>query len=125
MFGIDEYIAPIYAALNTNLSEMKVTRYGRGSENLPDQYRRPSMDDIQVYSFPQQWGSTALGFGGVGGAAMTTAQTVVVVGYNRDACVYFGGQFAYRVPKVNQRFYDDINSQMMADVMTASIYDTP
>ena len=33
--------------------------------------RRPDMRDIEVRMFPETWPSTALGFGGVGGAAMT------------------------------------------------------
>ena len=41
--------------------------------------RRPTTRDFGVYAmFPQTWGSTALGHGGVGGAAMTTAYTVVL-----------------------------------------------
>lgn len=46
------------------------------------------------YSFPQTWGSTALGFGGIGGQAITTAQTYVVLA-NGAIYVYFGSRFAY------------------------------
>ena len=47
--------------------------------------------------FPQTWGSTALGYGGMGGAAITSAYTVIVTDHN-ISCVYFGhGQLAYRV----------------------------
>lgn len=48
------------------------------------------------FAFPQTWGSTALGFGGIGGAAMTTAQTYVVLA-NGSVFVYFGSRFAYEI----------------------------
>lgn len=63
--------------------------------------RRLSEQECLVTAFPQLWGSTALGFGGIGGSAMTTAYTVVVessvVG---QRAVYFGssGRLAYIVP---------------------------
>lgn len=49
--------------------------------------------------FPQTWGSTALGFGGVGGQAITGAYTVIVECHRTgNRAVYFGGRFAYLVP---------------------------
>jgi hypothetical protein len=64
--------------------------------------RRPTTRDFGVYAmFPQTWGSTALGHGGVGGAAVTTAYTVVLECYHtQEFLVYFGGSFCY---KVNRR----------------------
>lgn len=62
-------------------------------------------ENLYWYSFPQTWGSTALGFGGIGGAAMTTAQTVVVFTYGAPigkAAVYFGGRFAYLVENAGE-----------------------
>jgi hypothetical protein len=59
--------------------------------------RRPSADAVDVILFPQTWGSTALGYGGVGGAAMSEAYTIIV-STGGEACVYFGGgALAYRV----------------------------
>lgn len=61
-----------------------------------DQVRRPDISEIQVTAmFPQMWGSTALGFGGLGGAAMTPAYTVVVTGPSNQVAVYWGGRHAY------------------------------
>ena len=40
---------------------------------------RPYIDDFELYTFNQMWGSTALGFGGIGGQAMTQARTYVFV----------------------------------------------
>ena len=34
--------------------------------------------NTSIYSFPQVWSSTALGFGGCGGQAITQAQTTVI-----------------------------------------------
>ncbi|MNR71312.1 hypothetical protein D3C71_19270 [compost metagenome] len=60
--------------------------------------RRPSEEEVEVVMFPQTWGSTALGYGGIGGAAITSAYTVVVLSQEL-ACVYFGGDhLAYTVP---------------------------
>ena len=59
--------------------------------------RRVQMDEVEVVMFPQTWGSTALGYGGMGGAAVTPAYTVVV-SYENHMCVYFGyGRLAYRL----------------------------
>lgn len=63
--------------------------------------RRPTEQECLVTVFPQLWGSTALGYGGIGGSAMTTAYTIVVeapvVG---QRAIYFGasGRLAYLVP---------------------------
>lgn len=61
--------------------------------------RRPTTRDFGVYAmFPQTWGSTALGHGGMGGASMTTAYTVVLECYHTgEFLVYFGGSFCYCV----------------------------
>jgi hypothetical protein len=77
--------------------------------------------------FPQMWGSTALGFGGIGGAAMTSAYTVIVFGCNRtDACVYFNGGLAYHIKAPNKQFYDDMAAQSMVQRAGAKLrYSTP
>lgn len=59
--------------------------------------RRPSEEELKVVMFPQLWGSTSLGYGGLGGAAMSPAYTVLVT-LDECTCVYFGGgRLAYRV----------------------------
>jgi hypothetical protein len=91
------------------------------------QTRRPCEDEVQVHMFCQTWGSTALGYGGMGGAAVTTAYTVIV--YDSDCyCVYFGqGELAYQI-KYSQLstqgklvFKQDIQSQNMASKQNAHI----
>ena len=63
--------------------------------------RRPTTRDFGVYAmFPQTWGSTALGHGGVGGSAMTTAYTIVLeCQHTGEFLVYFGGRFCYTVSR--------------------------
>jgi hypothetical protein len=84
--------------------------------------RRPDLREIQVIAmFPQIWGSTALGFGGVGGASMTTAYTIVLE-CNSEIAVYFGGRHAYTVQKPNNQFWDDVDAGKMKPVPEAAVY---
>ena len=50
----------------------------------------PTVNDFELHTFEQTWGSTALGFGGIGGQAMTTARTYVFIpiGINQKCFVY-------------------------------------
>lgn len=82
---------------------------------------RPREDEISVYSFPQLWSSTALGFGGIGGAAMTTAQTVVVI-HEHNAAVYFNGYHAYTIEGFNQTLMEDVRSGNIADCDSCGKY---
>lgn len=50
------------------------------------------IDNYSVY--PQTWGSTTLGFGGIGGSVMTTAPTTAIE-VNGKIYVFFGERFAY------------------------------
>lgn len=75
-----------------------------------NQVRRPDIREVQVTAmFPQIWGSTALGFGGIGGAAMTPAYTVVVTGPSNQVAVYWAGQHAYTID------LDSMSEQQRAD----------
>lgn len=66
--------------------------------------RRPAPEDCDTYLFPQVWGSTALGYGGIGGQAVTRAHTAVVrCNYSGYAAVYFAsGRLAYLVSSTQQ-----------------------
>ena len=63
-------------------------------------------------SFHRPGGSTALGFEGIGGSAMTKAMTTVVLKTDSSADVYFGTRLAYHA-KVNERFMEDLNRRNM------------
>ena len=86
--------------------------------------RRPHENDMWVEAmFPQTWGSTALGFGGIGGAAMTDAYVVVIRVYHASQyMVYFGGRFAYSVIKPNDLFFEDMKNKCMKDVRNSGQY---
>lgn len=84
---------------------------------------RPSESSVQVYQFPQVWGTTALGFdGSIAGQAMTTADTTVVSDGQAYA-VYFAGKFAYLVTRPNEKFLEDLRSHNMAPVARHSQYE--
>lgn len=93
------------------------------SDEAPLKLRRPTENEIDVVSFPQVWGSTALGHGGMGGAAMTTAQTTVVMMKSpASAAVYFSTRLAYVVLEPNDRFNEDLRSRSMAHRRDATRY---
>lgn len=96
--------------------------YQRGVEpKYITKKRKHDPFDLVVYAmFLQTWGSTALGFGGIGGQAITDAYTVVIKS-NRVSgyCVYFGGIFAYKISNPNVLFFGDIRAQDLYEVMGA------
>lgn len=66
---------------------------------------RPDESCVYVYAmFAETWGSTALGFGGIGGQAMTTAYTVVLSVEDVQFLVYWAGRFAYALDARNPAF---------------------
>lgn len=73
--------------------------------------------DVEMYMFPQIWGSTALGFGGIGGQAITSAYTTVVndIQYNWYG-VFFGEKLAYLVTEPNDAFFEDLRKGQMEPV---------
>lgn len=79
--------------------------------------RRHSLYDLTVYSmFVQTWGSTALGFGGIGGQAFTSAYVCVIeTDLLGQFAVYFGGRLAYVIERPNAKFWEDVASQRMVD----------
>ena len=79
---------------------------------------RPSIYDIDVIQFPQTWGSTALGFGGMGGAAMTKAYTTVIV-CRDSAAVFFAGRHCYSVEGLNEAFKGALKRRSMRSLKEA------
>lgn len=90
-------------------------------QSYPEEH--PSVDDFELHYFTQTWGSTALGFGGVGGQAITTANTYVFIPQfvHQKCFVYFGAGFAYAVP-YSQVLMDDVRAQRMESVSRKGKY---
>lgn len=88
-----------------------------------DKTRKHTFYDLTVYSmFVQTWGSTALGFGGIGGQAITSAYVCVIEsnlvgGY----AVYFGGRLAYVINRPNKMFMENISGNCMVDARLGKI----
>lgn len=82
-----------------------------------------TVNDFQLVMFDQIWGSTALGFGGIGGQALTEAKTYVFIPQvdNELCIVYFAGRFAYSVP-YSATFVEDVHQQCMAPVYLKNKY---
>ena len=95
-------------------------RHCNAVRSTGEEYTHP---EIEMYMFPQIWGSTSLGFGGIGGQAITTAYTVVVNDYHDGWCsVFFGDQLAYVVKNPNQIFYEDVKNGSMKPIAKAGAY---
>lgn len=94
------------------------------SENLRPIFNNDvDYDEGDLYMFEQTWGSTALGFGGIGGSAMTSATTYVFIPAKlNQAYVYFGGTLAYVINNPNERFREDLRNRRMASVMEQGRY---
>ena len=79
-------------------------------------------DYIMCETFPQLWASTALGFGGIGGQAMTTAYTTVFYDQSRHyAVVYFDSKLAYIVSEPTEAFWADLRCQKLLSVDEAKV----
>ena len=83
----------------------------------------PTINDFELYTFEQVWGSTALGFGGIGGQAMTSARTYVFIPIhcNQKCFVYFAGRYAYAAD-YSEKFMKDVLGSNMESVAGSSKY---
>lgn len=84
---------------------------------------RPTIDDFKLHTFTQVWGSTALGFSGFGGQAITEARTYVFVpiSCNQKCFIYFGSRFAYEADYCDA-LKEDIGNHQMEPVIKAGKY---
>lgn len=91
--------------------------------------RRPLQYEVIVIMFPQTWGDTSLGYGGVGGQALTEAYTVIIF-FENHYCIYFGsgGKLAYKVDinnisaKQYTNFFTDIKNHNMCSKLEMGKY---
>ena len=82
------------------------------------------VDDFDLHTFEQMWGSTALGFGGMGGQAMTPARTYVFIPNvdGEDYIVYFAGRFAYKASINSEKFREDMRKGYLEPVYRSGKY---
>lgn len=79
--------------------------------------------EFSMYMFPQTWGDTALGFGGIGGQAITSAYTTVIIDEYTGWCgVFFNEGLAYVVHDPNQYFFEDLRNGEMQPVFKKGRY---
>lgn len=108
-----------------NKLERKIRELTVINEDLPKRFKDKcsSVDDFDIYSFEQIWGSTALGFSGIGGSMCTAATTYVFVPVEcYEKCfVYFGAGFAYSAD-YNDEFKKDLAAQCMKPVYKSGVY---
>lgn len=95
------------------------------NEDLPWRFNSADtkISDFELHNFNQIWGSTSLGFGGIGGQAITQARTYVFVPLIDDeqCYIYFAGRFAYSAPYC-ERLMNDIKGNCVAAVYEKGRY---
>lgn len=80
---------------NEHIAELCITPY-HNSQIVQD------WDNVNIHVVPQTWGSTACGWGGMGGSAITTTNNYVFEQvYSGLVFVYWGGKLAYIAKKEN------------------------
>jgi len=88
------------------------------SDNYNQFHIEKIINDTSIFQWIQTWGSTACGFPGMGGAAMTSAECVVVefnsmyTTYLGIACVYHNGRFAYSC-KIDDEYKEFVKVRRM------------
>lgn len=76
--------------------------------------------DLILHSFPQMWGSTALGFDVIGGQAMTEAYTTVVHERTTDIyIIFFGEKPCYSLTDPTEEFFEDLKNLQIAGINEA------
>jgi hypothetical protein len=79
--------------------------------------------DFEFTMFSQTWGDTSLGFGGIGGQAITKAYTTVVEEKRSGWCgVFYDETLAYKIKNPNEKFREDIYNHDMKAVYKKGVY---
>lgn len=78
--------------------------------------------DIEIYVFPQLWGSTSCGYSMAGGSAMTTSHTIVFFHYaTHNVMLSYGGRFI-ELKEVNRLFLKDLSDHRISPEYQLSKY---
>lgn len=94
----------------------------QGQRPRPRQ-RRPTPDECEVVMFNQCWSDEELGFKSGTTGRVHEGQTVIVMGPQGDACVYFGTEHVYTIKQPNRRFFLDVAAQRLEGVQAAIAYE--
>ena len=81
--------------------------------------RHKEVGIFEVYVFEQTWGSTALGFDGIGGSSLTAAWTHVVMTTDGKYHVFFNGRHAYSIENPTEKFKEDLEKRFMVSIKEA------
>lgn len=98
----------------------ELSKLAIASINVNDSVKINESGILNVFVFKQTWGSTCLGFSGIGGAAMTDAWTHVVQTCDGKFHVFFNGMYAYSVETPTEEFKKDLQKQCMKSVVEAN-----
>lgn len=89
---------------------------------------KPELGDVRYPQFEltvflQTWGSTCLGFGGIGGQAMTSAYTTVIWEETRGIYgVFFDERLGYVIKNPNQLFMESMEQHRMFERSRSGAY---
>lgn len=76
--------------------------------------------DLVLHTFPQMWGSTALGFEWIGGQAITEAYTTVVHERTTDIYIIFFGEMpCYSLTDPTEEFFKDLKNLQIVGINEA------
>ena len=106
---------------NINYKQRLPSNKGLKDEEIPIAERRPYIEELIIHHFIQTWPSTALGFGGMGGSAMTSAYTTVVICKN-NAAIYFDGRLAYVIESFIHTLIIDMKALNIKSVSEQDYY---
>jgi len=124
-----------------NLELLEYITENTANELFKDVLIMSTYHKFKMYVFPQTWSSTALGFDGCGGQAITEAYTTVVemTSYKFESgkdirgivykeledkvyAVFFDGRIAYMCLNPNSEFFRDFNRMCMKPQRGAECY---
>lgn len=121
---VRDHIEPLARAVYTALADPSVFPDVEYEYQTPNERReqkagvmkkrRPVESEIRCTHFTQMWGSTALGFGGMGGAAMSEAYTSVIY-LGSLAAIFFDGRHAYTVTD-SETLREDIKNKKLVEI---------
>lgn len=73
---------------------------------------------LEMYTFPQVWSNTSLGWGGIAGQVICDAQTVVFLDRTYSiVCVYIGGKYAYMIEMRGKKVIECISNRRFPGVI--------